>query len=284
VINPFFGPRGLRSGWRVLAFLVIVLLLGGTGQEIAHAAPLLAYGLFALVALGVTWIMARLDGKRVDAYGLASARSGRNLLLGLAAGFAALSLVMVIEIAAGAFHPGGRSLQGATAVYWGIESAFLFLLVGLGEELMTRGYPLFTLWEGIGFWPAAAIMSLLFAAGHLGNGGEDPIGITNAVLVGIVFAYSVRWTGSLWWAIGCHASWDWAESYFYGVPNSGVAPERHFFSGTPAGPAWLSGGSAGPEGSAAASLVILLLAGVVRWTLPRRDPSTGTIPGPACRL
>jgi membrane protease YdiL (CAAX protease family) len=279
VINPVIGPHGLRSGWRVLAFLFLVLFIGGAAGTVTHlpgvsalgheVASVLQYGTLLLGVLAALWIMARMEQKPMDAYGLAAQHTGRNLLLGLATGFAALSLLMVLLIAAGAFQPSGRSLRGGAAVYWALESAVLFLLVGFTEELMTRSYQLFTLWRGIGFWPAAAIVSVLFAAGHLANGGEDWIGIANAVLVGLVFAYSVYWSGSLWWAIGCHASWDWAETYFYGVPNSGVALEHHFFSGTPSGPWWLSGGKAGPEGSVLAAVVIVAMAGVVRVTLAR---------------
>jgi membrane protease YdiL (CAAX protease family) len=282
VINPFLGPHGLRSGWRVLAFLFLTFCFASITGAIAHwlspkhitkaTGDLIQYGSFLAAILVALWMMAKLDGRPVASYGLGSSNRARNLLAGLAAGFAGVSLLIVLQIAAGAFQPSGAALHGADAIYWATQSAILFLIVGLSEELLTRGYPLLTLSEGIRFWPSAVIVSLLFAAGHLGNRGEDLIGIANAVLVGLVFAYSVWWTGTLWWAIGCHASWDWAETYFYGVPNSGIVPEHHLFSGFTAGPAWLSGGTAGPEGSAIAVVIILLLAAAARWTTPRATP------------
>jgi hypothetical protein len=112
-------------------------------------------------------------------------------------------------------------------------------------------------------------LSLLFGAGHMGNRGEEVIGIANAVLAGLVFAFSVKWSGTLWWAIGCHFSWDWGETFFYGVANSGGPSHHHFLSGVAAGPAWLSGSTVGPEGSVFATVVLLLLAAAMRFTTPR---------------
>jgi hypothetical protein len=53
----------------------------------------------------------------------------------------------------------------------------------------------------------------------------------------------------LWFAVGFHAAWDWSETFFYSVPDSGTVFPGHLLSSSLRGPAWLSGGSAGPEGS-----------------------------------
>ena len=74
---------------------------------------------------------------------------------------------------------------------------------------------------------------------------------------------SVRVTGSAWWAIGCHAAWDWAETYFYGTPDSGFVAQRHFLTTTPTGNTLWSGGTDGPEGSLLVAPVILLLLGIL---------------------
>jgi hypothetical protein len=152
---------------------------------------------------------------------------------------------------------------------WGL----VFVFVAINEELTTRGYLLFTLTEGIGFWPAAIVLAALFAAGHLKNSGEQFIGIFAAGLIGVILAWTVRWTGSLWWAMGYHAAWDWAETYFYGVPDSGTVAPGHLFNSAARGPEWLSGGSVGPEGSIFVLPVVLLLIWVVRTLFPPTPPA-----------
>ena len=93
--------------------------------------------------------------------------------------------------------------------------------------------------------------------------------------IGLLLAWTVLWTGSLWWAIGYHAAWDWAESYFYGVPDSGTVMPGHLLMTSAHGPQWLSGGAAGPEGSVFVFPIIVLLALVVRFTVA---PGPGLLP------
>jgi membrane protease YdiL (CAAX protease family) len=109
------------------------------------------------------------------------------------------------------------------------------------------------------FWQAAWITSAGFGFIHTFNSGENWIGILAAAAIGFVFCVSVRVTGTAWWAIGCHASWDWAESYFYGTADSGFAARGHFLTSTPVGSTLWSGGADGPEGSLLVFPVISLL-------------------------
>jgi hypothetical protein len=69
----------------------------------------------------------------------------------------------------------------------------------------------------------------------------------------------VRLTGSAWWAIGFHASWDWAETFFYGTADSGMQAHGSLLVSKPSGNAFWSGGTNGPEGSILVLAVILLV-------------------------
>ncbi len=97
-------------------------------------------------------------------------------------------------------------------------------------------------------------------------------------MIGFVFCVSVRLTGSAWWAIGCHAAWDWAQTFFYGTADSGKVATEHFLTTTPAGNALWSGGTDGPEGSllVLGVLVLLLLALLVIYG--RRKPAALAVP------
>jgi membrane protease YdiL (CAAX protease family) len=124
-----------------------------------------------------------------------------------------------------------------------------------------------------GFWQAAWVTSTLFGYIHTGNNGENWIGIFAAAFIGFIFCVSVRVTGSAWWAIGCHAAWDWAETFFYGTADSGLQPTGHYLSTSPAGnPLW-SGGADGPEGSLLVLGVILLLLAALLLIYGRKRPA-----------
>jgi membrane protease YdiL (CAAX protease family) len=146
------------------------------------------------------------------------------------------------------------------ALGWGL----MFLVVAVFEESTLRGYLQFTLTRGIGFWWGALLLSVLFGFSHGTNPGETPVGLFAAAAVGLVFCLSLWYTGSLWWAVGCHASWDWAESYFYGTSDSGLVAQGHLFGEHPIGQRLWSGGTTGPEGSLLV-LVLLAVMSLLMW-------------------
>jgi membrane protease YdiL (CAAX protease family) len=119
------------------------------------------------------------------------------------------------------FRVTGFALHGTTIfsalIAWGIA----FVLVGLFEEFLCRGYVQYTLASGIGFWPAAFVMSGLFGLGHAFNSGETVVGAVAAGMFGLLFCLFLRRTGNLWCAVGFHAAWNWGQT-FYGVPDSSM--------------------------------------------------------------
>ena len=118
--------------------------------------------------------------------------------------------------------------------------------------------------ESAGFWQAAWATSTFFGFIHTGNGGENWIGIFAAAAIGFVFCVSIRLTGSAWWAIGFHASWDWAQTFFFGTADSGLVAQGHYLSTNPVGRTLWSGGTDGPEGSLLiVPLIVLILLGLI---------------------
>ncbi len=137
----------------------------------------------------------------------------------------------------------------------GVWGVYAIALLGVGPCLLLHLKKA----EGAGFWQAAWVTSTLFGFIHTGNNGENWIGIFAAGTIGFVFCVSVRVTGSAWWAIGCHAAWDWAETYFYGTADSGMVATGHYLSTSPVGNVLWSGGADGPEGSLLVLPIIVLL-------------------------
>ena len=134
-----------------------------------------------------------------------------------------------------------------------------FVLVGLFEDFLLRGYSLFTLARGIGFWPAAVALSCVFGLLHLPNRGEHWSGVLLAAFIGLFFCVTLRRTGTLWFAVGFHTAWDWGESFIYSVPDSGWVAPGHLLSSSRHGPDWVTGGSVGPEGSVFCVVVMALV-------------------------
>jgi membrane protease YdiL (CAAX protease family) len=278
----FFGVSGLRAGWRLLTFAVLFITFVVVTSIVAcilvpalrshRTAPLLIIaqeGLSFLCLLLAGWIMAKIEGRRVGDYGLPWRRMFcSQFWLGIVIGFASVSLLLFGMQALGMVDFGNISLHDADIWIYGGCYALAFLMVGLFEEFFSFGYALFTLVTGIGFWTAAILSSALFALLHLGNSGETWLGVLNVGLTGMLSCLILRRTGNLWMAVGYHAAWDWGESYFFGVADSGRMVEGHLFSTSISGPAWLSGGSVGPEGSVLCTVLLVTLSLLIAWLFP----------------
>jgi len=266
----FFGPEGLRSGWGFAlylalfqAFLLVAqILLPPVMHRLAGTLwkDLAEYVVITACVMLPAVVMSRIEKRPFGLYGLpAKGAFGREFAWGVLWGFAALSLLLVILRGFHAFYFGTVGLHGIRALKFALFWGVYFLLVGFFEEFVVRGYTLFTLSRGITFWPAALVLSAYFGYRHLQNPGESWVGALSAGLIGLFFCFTVRRTGDLWFAVGLHASWDWAQSYLYGVPDSGTMVQGHYLTPSSQGPVWLTGGSVGPEGSVLVFVVIAIL-------------------------
>jgi hypothetical protein len=163
---------------------------------------------------------------------------------------------------------GRLSLSGAAIAEYGLAWFVGFVLVGLFEEFWFRGYTQFTLATGIGFWPAAVVLSIGFGAIHLQNPGEGLVGALQVFLVAMFFCLTLRRTGSLWFAIGTHTTFDWGETFLYSVPNSGLLAVGHLSAASLHGGRWLTGGTVGPEGSVICFLALGASIVLFAWVWP----------------
>jgi len=265
----FYGPLELRAGWRLCIFLALVSTFiwasNLTVRRLLHRADEVTLFLVRevmdfLIFLLASWIMGRIEDRAIANYGLPWRKLFRaQFWQGAVIGFTSLTALLLAMRLSGVFYFGAVALLGADIWKWAAVYALVFMLVAVREEFRARGYALFTLTAGIGFWPAAILSSAFFGYSHHGNTGEDWIGLFNAGLFGLFACFLLRRTGNLWTPIGVHMAFDWGETYFYGVADSGQVLPGHLLNSSSSGRAWLSGGSVGPEGSVLCTLLIVVL-------------------------
>ena len=279
-LKPLFVRRGgLRAGWRLLIFVILVIVLVGgfllvrnggvQGFRDAqkHAGEIIVTPLLMIESEGPVFLllcvaaftMGKIEHRQFSDYGLPLRRAlGKEFWIGALSGFLAISATLLCMFLLGGFRVTGLALHGiaivSSLIAWGIA----FLLAGLVEEFLCRGYVQYTLASGIGFWPAAFVMSGLFAFAHSFNANETGVGVVATGLFGLLFCLFLRRTGNLWILIGFHAAWDWGQT-FYGVPDSGMLPYHSVFSSALSGPVWLTGGIVGPEGSVLCPIALLVV-------------------------
>ena len=280
--NPvFFHDKGMRSGWRIVVYVCLALLLYGI--ELVPAAfflraqdafsvstIILGEAMVFLAAYGAALLMARIEGQPSAVYGLPVQNAfGKRFWQGILIGLCEISLIVGCMAAFHAYSFGPLAFHGARILEWGALWFVAAVLIALPEEFLFRGYLQYTLADGVGFWPAAFAMSLFFALVHKTNPGENWFGVANIFVTGLLWAFTLRRTGSLWLAVGWHAAFDFGESFLYSVPDSGGIFEGHLSNATIApGRTWLTGCEVGPEGGVLAFLTLLLGAILIHFLFP----------------
>jgi membrane protease YdiL (CAAX protease family) len=193
----------------------------------------------------------------------------RDLWLGCAIGAGAIALAVGIEKLGGAvnFEPAAGAPVAQRSMFLAAAVAALFFLVAAAfEELLFRGFAFQALVHNIGPVAAIALTSVPFGVAHLGNPSATVFSTINTVLAGVWLGAAYLATRSLWLATALHFSWNFVMAFCFGLPVSGLVTVDRLalVHGTSGGPEWLSGGSYGPEGGFAATIV-LVLATMLVW-------------------
>lgn len=292
------NEQGLRSGWRLLIYLAILICLAAgislAVRFIVHPVPgtmaspramMLGEIVSFFCAFFAAWVMSRIEGRPLGVYGLPGKGAFGGLFwFGFVMGLVEICLLVGLIAGFGGYRFGELALNQSGILHWGLFYLIFFVFVGLFEEFLFRGYTQFTLADGIGFWPAAIVLSVIFGLAHRSNPGEGYVGLISVMFVGMLFAFTLKRTGNIWYAVGLHASFDWGETFLFSVPNSGTVMPGHLSNSIIHGAKWLTGGTVGPEGSVFCFLTIalqILFVHVVFPAKPKDYAASSSVINPA---
>ncbi len=296
--------RRLRMVWRmILALLILAVVVGvlsvvgaalGIGVYVAAGGTLpnisqpdftsqaqeLTYHplvrVFMVVFQGIGMVLGLLvagrmaDRRKFGDYGFHFNRQWwADLGFGMGLGAVCMAFIFLVELAFGWIKVTDLTSPGNTLPFaLGIGLAVVnFILVGVQEELFSRGYLMRNLaegfnWRGIG--PKAAlfisyfISSSIFGLLHLGNPNTSIISTLNLVVAGLFLGLGFLLTGELAIPIGLHITWNFFQGNVFGFPVSGGKAGATFIAIQQGGPDWMTGGAFGPEAGVIGLLAIAL--------------------------
>ena len=284
------GDRKLQPIWRAIIFFLaagfaFLPLIGYLSTLLFPLPPggklvlspdqiALAEAVNFLAALVATSLFAWYEHRRIDSYGLPLGRAFASPTWeGVAVGIVQTSIAAGAMLALGAMQVHGLALTSTALAAAALAWLGACICIGLAEEFLIRGYFLQTLWKAIGFWPAAAVISAIFAAVHYFlKPGENAADVLALVSFSLLCCYSVLRTGNLWFAVGLHVAYDFMQIFVIGTPNGGQFARGRMLDATFNGPAWLTGGSLGTEASWLAVPLDLLAFAYVWWRFRDNRP------------
>ncbi len=269
----------MRSTWRGFLFLFLWFLefrLSGSwvGDPLTWRAGwmrvLAAYFVLDVALLLTILLLLRLlDGRRFVALGLGFHSGwGKELLLGTALGAGLMTVFVGTMAGTRALRYLGGAANGEGTAAWTLELAVVLFLAAVAEELGFRGYGFQRLVDSVGPLWATLGFAAMFGAVHLANPSATAVSTANTALVGVLLAVAYLKTRGLWMPIGLHWAWNLFQGEVFSLPVSGISFPPTLLRPEVSGPAWLTGGRYGPEGSAA--VTVLCAAAIVwLWRTPR---------------
>jgi membrane protease YdiL (CAAX protease family) len=291
ILNPQTGL--LRAGWRAAIFIALLYspyLIYRLFPKAAEAAPdggvdvspgmILTYAVLVVWVAAVSWGCLRfLERMKLSSLGFALGGGWfGDVLKGCAIGGVMIASIVTLEIAGGGarlslnpawYGEGGIAWTGVRIVAVEIVAALvLFILAAAFEELVFRGYAFQTLLRGAPAIVPILIFSTYFGWAHWDNPSRTLFSTANTVLAGIWLSIAYLRTRNLWFPTALHFMWNWVMGAFFGIPVSGMQLPRHsILAVSGGGPVWLTGGSYGAEGGAAATVVLIIAIALI-WRAP----------------
>lgn len=293
-----YGSGGnLRAPWRIGVFVCVYFVVSGILS--ATVAPVLSFVsgntggvitpiewtdlLTALITIG--FVVHMVDRQTWEDVGFPAKSWQPSLLLraGLLGGGAiavtagALALFGALQFESDTVSTflSGDSVNNSPAGAWVSSTLRITLLLApaaLFEELIFRGYLWRVAEDSASPFAALVFSSVMFGVAHIQNPGASFLAITNVTLAGVALGLLRLHTNSLPAAWVAHFAWNWVMAATLHVPVSGLPMSTPGYRAVVDGPDWFAGGSWGPEGGVAATVVLLAL--VAFGLFPTRFPGS----------
>jgi membrane protease YdiL (CAAX protease family) len=259
VLTGVFGVIvALRSGSTDLAFL--------QDPQLMNLLSLFATGLATVIVLLYCKVM---EKRSMDSVGFTKKRAFSDYIIGLLVGAGMFAAVIGINAATGAM-----SFDGMTGnLNYALWGAFFvgFLLQGMSEEVLCRGFLMNSIAGKSSVLAAILINSVGFAALHLANAGIAPLAIVNLALFGIFESILVIRLDSIWMASAIHSIWNFVQGNVFGVLVSGNSFGESVFTFSSAeGMEVLNGGAFGAEGGLGVTAVLVVSIAVCLFAVKNR--------------
>jgi membrane protease YdiL (CAAX protease family) len=276
--------REWRSGWRIVAMLAVLAIVG-VGVNVGWKAlglpgqreggPWLFLLFVALISglafAGILLLLRIFEKLGADAIRMPFvARAWLDTGIGTLLGAVPICLLVGLALVAGYGDLGPGNVGIADILSSLLPMLAAGFLLAAWEEFTLRGYLLRQLSIGLNPTAAIVITGVLFGLMHSGNPGANWQGLLYTAVGGILMAMLVIRSGSLWLVIGYHFGWNAAAYNLFGLELSGLEGDKSILASTLTGSDWLTGGTYGFEASLPAVVFEVLVLSVALRLIKKR--------------
>ena len=159
------------------------------------------------------------EARHLSSMGMRRRKAGLHYIQGLGVGFVMISAAALLSALFGI-----TEITRCKSVDIGIIGLMLggFVIQGMSEEFIFRGYLMNTLGGRHNPWLAVIISSAAFSLAHIANPGFNLFIFFNLALFGVFAALYMIAFDDIWGACAIHSIWNFTQGSFYGISVSGT--------------------------------------------------------------
>ncbi|MEA2105136.1 MAG: type II CAAX endopeptidase family protein [Bacteroidota bacterium] len=255
----------IGTGFITMIFGALFVIIQGLSiqefQEMVSSSGNLFFMVFSqfisLIVAGLAiWIFRKfIDRKSILSLGFSIKGRSKDIIAGFLLGFILQGLGFIILYFFN--HLTVTEIAFNANAFWG--SLLMFIIVGVVEESVMRGYILCNLMDSMkNNYLALLISAVIFAVFHGLNPNITVLGFINLILAGFVLGIAYIHTRNLWFPIFMHISWNFFQGPVFGFEVSGIDTKaiiNHDITGSDL----ITGGKFGFEGSILITIILVII-------------------------
>lgn len=230
-------------------------MVGVTSGIMSASPSIMIVSLFSTIFGIITSVVycRMMELRTLGSMGFRKEKAGAHYLRGLLTGFCLMAAITGLSIVTGVNR---IAFEGGNA---GIILLYLagFLVQGMSEEVIFRGYLMTTIGGSHKTWLAVLISAAAFSLAHAGNPGFGVFSAFNLALFGVFAAMYIIAFDDIWGISAIHSIWNFTQGSLWGISVSGTGGvESIFRTSAKSSISFLTGGEFGIEGSVFTTIVL----------------------------
>ena len=177
-----------------------------------------------------------------------------HYLRGLLTGAVLMSAITLLSVICR-----GNNIALCSNINFGLIGLYFlgFLVQGMSEEVIFRGFLMNTIAGRFHAFIAIGISAVAFSLAHVMNPGFGVLVFINLAMFGVFASLYMIAFDDIWGACAIHSVWNFTQGSFYGISVSGSGNQESVFRTTAASSSkLLTGGDFGIEGSIFTTVVL----------------------------
>lgn len=211
-----------------------------------------------------------IEKRPLSSMGIIKNKAFPNYIKGMFIGLLMFSGVFIVNIIFGAVNFNRINTDLNIGIF--IIYLLAWLVQGMSEEFIFRGFLMNSIGGKHGTMPAILISAVAFSLAHIFNSGATVLSLVNIFFFGAFMSLYMIYSGNIWGVSAIHSIWNFSQGNLFGISVSGTSSgETLFLTSSAENKDLINGGTFGAEGGIATTVILAVSFSVLFLCIYRKD-------------